>query len=107
MYVFTRVYLGLYTVSVFLDSMIFLNAAHVTPHHIVHTPESPAVQGVLSLPLLSTAEVIPGALSPDLGTPLQERHGPTGLCPEECHKIDPRDAIPPYEGRLKELELFR
>ena len=69
-----------------LDSMIFLNAAHVTPHHIVHTPESPAVQGVLSLPLLSTAEVIPGALSPDLGTPLQERHGPTGKCTEQGHQ---------------------
>jgi len=28
------------------------------------------------------------------------------VCQEEGHKNDPRDGMPPYEGRLRELGLF-
>jgi len=36
----------------------------------------------------------------------QERHGPVEAHPEEGHKNDPRDEIPPHKGRQRELGLF-
>jgi len=33
-------------------------------------------------------------LHPDVESPVQERHGPVGYCPEEGHKSDPKDGTP-------------
>lgn len=31
----------------------------------------------------------------------QERHRPVGVCPEDGHKNDPKNATPPYKDRLR------
>lgn len=44
--------------------------------------------------LLSTGEISPGILSPNVKSPAQERHGPVGVHPVKGHKHDPRVGTP-------------
>lgn len=45
-------------------------------------------------------ETSPGVLCPDVGSSVQERHGPAAVHPEEGHQNAPRDGTPLCEDRL-------
>lgn len=49
-------------------------------------------------PLLSTGESTLGLLDPDLGFPVQEGHGHSGLRPAKGHEGDQRTRPPEIEG---------
>ena len=50
------------------------------------------------VPLLCAGETSPAVLHPDVEFSVRERHGSVGARPEECHKNDPRDVMPPLQG---------
>ena len=52
-------------------------------------------------PLLCTGETSPELLCPDVESSAQERHGPTGACPEEGYKKDLRNGTLPYKDKLR------
>ena len=54
--------------------------------------------------LLRAGEASPWIVHPDVESSVQEKHRPTGACPEKGHKNDPRDGS--IEDRLRELGLF-
>ena len=56
--------------------------------------------------LVCTGETSPGVLHPNVEPSVQERCGPVKVCPEKSHKSDPRDGIPSYKDKLRELKLF-
>jgi len=52
------------------------------------------------LPLCSALVRPPELLCPDVESSAQERHGPTGACPEEGYKKDLRNGTLPYKDML-------
>ena len=57
-------------------------------------------------PLLCAVETSPGVLHPNVESLVQERHGPVGTHPEECHKNDPRDRTPLLRGQAERAGLL-
>ena len=59
------------------------------------------IKGGDPAPLLCTGETSSGVLPPDVESSVQERHGASGVCPEEGHKNDPGDGMPPLEEQTE------
>ena len=65
------------------------------------------VDGGDSAPLLCSGETPLGVLCPALEPSAQERHGPVGGGPEECHKNDRRDGTPLLWGKAERIEAVQ
>ncbi|GAB0182043.1 mitochondrial enolase superfamily member 1 [Grus japonensis] len=64
-------------------------------NHVLHQEKcDQQVEGGDPAPLLPSGETPPGVLHPPLGCPVEERHGPVGVSPEEGHKVDQRAGAP-------------
>jgi len=58
-------------------------------------------------PLLCTGETSPGVMCPDTESSVQKSHGSVRVYPEEGHKNDPRDGIPPLCGQAERLQAVQ
>lgn len=78
-----------------------------------HSPESQwdpkmhdQAEGGGSAPLLWPCETPPGALTPALGFPVQEKHESAGACPKEGQSMMRGMKRVCLQGRLKNLGFF-